>query len=131
MRVSRTAAFGLLTMSIANVWLDDNRNASVAVAWRRTGETAWRNGLPLFRLQDRKTMTSRWPPDPGPSMRARFCPASPTALPAGRRTWARWNRAGPLRRMARGPCRISRNVAAHREPGLATGVVAGSCSGSW
>ena len=30
---------------------DDNRNASVAVAWRRTGETAWRDGLPLLRLQ--------------------------------------------------------------------------------
>jgi hypothetical protein len=30
---------------------DDNRNASVAVAWRRAGETAWRDGLPLLRLQ--------------------------------------------------------------------------------
>ena len=30
---------------------DDNRNASVAVAWRRTGETAWHDGLPLLRLQ--------------------------------------------------------------------------------
>jgi hypothetical protein len=30
---------------------DDNRNASVAVAWRRTGEMAWRDGLPLLRLQ--------------------------------------------------------------------------------
>ena len=30
---------------------DANRNASVAVAWRRTGETAWRDGLPLLRLQ--------------------------------------------------------------------------------
>jgi hypothetical protein len=30
---------------------DDNRNASVAVAWRRTGEAAWRDGLPLLRLQ--------------------------------------------------------------------------------
>ena len=30
---------------------DDNRNASVALAWRRTGETAWHDGLPLFRLQ--------------------------------------------------------------------------------
>src|SRR6188508_3601321 len=30
---------------------DENRNASVAVAWRRTGETAWRDGLPLLRLQ--------------------------------------------------------------------------------
>ena len=31
---------------------DSNRNASVAVAWRRTGETAWRDGLPLLRLQN-------------------------------------------------------------------------------
>ena len=30
---------------------DDNRNAAVAVAWRRTGETAWHDGLPLLRLQ--------------------------------------------------------------------------------
>jgi hypothetical protein len=30
---------------------DDNRNASVALAWRRTGETQWRDGLPLLRLQ--------------------------------------------------------------------------------
>jgi hypothetical protein len=30
---------------------DDNRNASVGVAWRRTGETTWRDGLPLLRLQ--------------------------------------------------------------------------------
>src|SRR4051812_33159883 len=30
---------------------DDNRNASVAVAWRGTGETTWHDGLPLLRLQ--------------------------------------------------------------------------------
>lgn len=30
---------------------DANRNASVALTWRRTGETAWRDGLPLLRLQ--------------------------------------------------------------------------------
>src|SRR5262249_43155015 len=30
---------------------DDNRNASVALAWKRTGETAFLDGLPLFRLQ--------------------------------------------------------------------------------
>jgi len=30
---------------------DDNRNASVALAWRKTGETAWHDGLPLLRLQ--------------------------------------------------------------------------------
>ena len=29
---------------------DSNRNASVALAWRRTGETAWHDGLPLLRL---------------------------------------------------------------------------------
>jgi hypothetical protein len=30
---------------------DDNRNASVAVSYRRKGETAWKKGLPLLRLQ--------------------------------------------------------------------------------
>jgi hypothetical protein len=30
---------------------DINRNASVALAWRRTNETAWREGMPLLRLQ--------------------------------------------------------------------------------
>src|SRR5215212_7622567 len=30
---------------------DDNRNASVAVTYRKKGDTAWKNGLPLLRLQ--------------------------------------------------------------------------------
>jgi len=30
---------------------DDNRNAEVALFYRKTGESAWRQGLPLFRLQ--------------------------------------------------------------------------------
>ena len=30
---------------------DDNRNASVDVSYRKKGETAWRKGLPLLRLQ--------------------------------------------------------------------------------
>jgi len=30
---------------------DDNRNATVALEWRRTAEAAWRPGLPLLRLQ--------------------------------------------------------------------------------
>src|SRR5689334_409947 len=30
---------------------DDNRNASVAVEYRRSGETTWWRALPLFRLQ--------------------------------------------------------------------------------
>ncbi|HET8699932.1 MAG TPA: hypothetical protein VFO94_20785, partial [Gammaproteobacteria bacterium] len=30
---------------------DDNRNASVAVEYRRVGDAAWRKGLPLLRLQ--------------------------------------------------------------------------------
>src|ERR1700733_1044509 len=29
---------------------DDNRNASVAVSWRKKGETAWHGGLPLLRI---------------------------------------------------------------------------------
>src|SRR5271170_1591420 len=35
-------------------WLiegDDNRDAQVAVSYRKQGETAWRHGLPLLRLQ--------------------------------------------------------------------------------
>ena len=31
---------------------DENRNASVAVSYRKQGEGAWREGLPLFRLQN-------------------------------------------------------------------------------
>ncbi len=31
---------------------DDNRNASVTLAYRRAGETDWREGLPLLRLQN-------------------------------------------------------------------------------
>ena len=34
---------------------DSNRNASVAVAWRRAGETAWRDALPLLRLPERRS----------------------------------------------------------------------------
>ncbi|HET8696541.1 MAG TPA: hypothetical protein VFO94_03595, partial [Gammaproteobacteria bacterium] len=34
---------------------DDNRNASVTVAYRHRGETAWRRGLPLMRLQRERT----------------------------------------------------------------------------
>src|SRR5262245_20957585 len=30
---------------------DDNRNASVDVSYRKKGETTWRKGLPLLRLQ--------------------------------------------------------------------------------
>ncbi|PYV13716.1 MAG: hypothetical protein DMG07_13665, partial [Acidobacteria bacterium] len=29
---------------------DDNRNAAVEVTFRRTGETAWRDALPLLRI---------------------------------------------------------------------------------
>ncbi len=31
---------------------DDNRNATVAVSYRKKGESAWHKGLPLFRLQN-------------------------------------------------------------------------------
>ncbi len=30
---------------------DDNRNAAVDVSYRKKGETAWKKGLPLLRLQ--------------------------------------------------------------------------------
>src|ERR1700723_3725528 len=29
---------------------DDNRNASVAVSWRKKGDTAWHEGLPFLRI---------------------------------------------------------------------------------
>ena len=38
-------------------WLiegDANRNASVAVSYRKAGETAWKNGMPLLRLQNER-----------------------------------------------------------------------------
>jgi hypothetical protein len=35
---------------------DSNRNASVALAWQRAGETAWHDGLPLFRLDGEEVM---------------------------------------------------------------------------
>ncbi len=34
---------------------DDNRSASVAVDYRRTGDREWRSGLPLLRLQGERT----------------------------------------------------------------------------
>lgn len=30
---------------------DDNRNSSVTLQYRKSGETAWRDGMPLLRLQ--------------------------------------------------------------------------------
>ncbi len=33
---------------------DANRNASVAVSYRKAGETAWKNGMPLVRLQNER-----------------------------------------------------------------------------
>jgi len=38
---------------------DENRNASVAVAYRRKGEAEWRDGLPLLRIGDEKVWRSR------------------------------------------------------------------------
>ena len=43
---------------------DDNRNASVAVAYRRKGEQAWKTGLPLLRLQ-REVVTGEVPSNGG------------------------------------------------------------------
>jgi len=37
---------------------DENRNAQVALAYRKKGETAWQKGLPLHRLQNEKVTTS-------------------------------------------------------------------------
>jgi len=35
---------------------DDNHNAAVDVSYRKKGETAWREGLPLLRLQREETI---------------------------------------------------------------------------
>ena len=43
-------------------WLiegDANRSASVEVSYRKTGETAWREGLPLLRLQGERVRSGR------------------------------------------------------------------------
>ena len=43
-------------------WLiegDVNRSASVAVSYRKTGETAWRQALPLLRLQGERVKSGR------------------------------------------------------------------------
>src|ERR1051325_10677152 len=40
-------------VSLGFEWMiagDDNRNATVAVSYRRRGEQAWRHGLPLLRI---------------------------------------------------------------------------------
>src|SRR5262245_491893 len=45
-------------ISLGFEWLvdgDDNRTASVAVAYRRKGERDWRASLPLLRLQRERT----------------------------------------------------------------------------
>src|SRR5688572_7587184 len=36
---------------------DDNRNASVAVSYRRSGETAWKEALPLLRLKGERVFS--------------------------------------------------------------------------
>jgi hypothetical protein len=38
---------------------DDNRNATVAVSYRRAGETAWQSALPLLRLQGERIAQGR------------------------------------------------------------------------
>ncbi len=38
---------------------DDNRNATVAVQYRKAGETAWREALPLLRIGDEKVWRAR------------------------------------------------------------------------
>ena len=38
---------------------DDNRNATVAVAYRKAGETTWREAMPLLRIGDEKVWRAR------------------------------------------------------------------------
>ena len=42
---------------------DANRNASVAVSYRKKGTTEWKQGLPLFRLNGERTVTGLLNPD--------------------------------------------------------------------
>lgn len=47
------------TQSLGVEWRiqgDDNRNAVVTLAWRKSGETVWQEGLPLLRLQGEPVM---------------------------------------------------------------------------
>src|ERR1041385_309813 len=39
-----------------NITGDDNRNATVDVAYRATGQTAWRDAMPLLRMGGEKIM---------------------------------------------------------------------------
>ncbi len=46
-------------LSLGFEWLiegDDNRNASVALHYRKTGDSNWREGLPPLRLQNERTL---------------------------------------------------------------------------
>ena len=38
---------------------DDNRNATVAVQYRKQGETTWREAMPLLRIGDEKVWRAR------------------------------------------------------------------------
>lgn len=38
---------------------DDNRNATVAVEYRKAGETTWRDAMPLLRIGDEKVWRAR------------------------------------------------------------------------
>jgi hypothetical protein len=81
-------------------WLiqgDDNRNAAVAVSYRKQGETAWKTGMPLVRLQNERV----WQPsvfnlvtpnmfagsildlEPGTAYEARFVLTDPAGAPFG------------------------------------------------
>src|SRR5215471_13073636 len=43
---------------------DANRNASVAVSYRKKGSTEWKQGLPMFRLNGERTVTGLFNDDP-------------------------------------------------------------------
>src|SRR5215831_12360159 len=43
---------------------DANRNASVAVSYRKKGSTEWKEGLPMFRLNGERTVTGLFNDDP-------------------------------------------------------------------
>src|ERR1039457_1348447 len=73
---------------------DDNRNATVEVSYRRTGDVEWKQGLPLLRLQGERIFQPEGVFDViSPNMFAGSIldlePDTAYESPASRRDWAR------------------------------------------
>jgi hypothetical protein len=78
-------------------WLiegDDNRNATVEVSYRQTGDVEWKQGLPLLRLQGERIYQSEGvfdviPPNMFAGSILDLEPDTAHKSPASRRDWAR------------------------------------------